>query len=95
MMTLDYSSLLIKIIRAIKQVRISRCFFLLELLSEKDLFLKRLAERGGKREGGAGRENLGVISSKDINTPYLKCFTSSNKTSSNSVRFSYQLIAWP
>ena len=49
-MTLDYSSLLIKIIRAIKQVRISRCFFLLELLSEKDLFLKRLAERRVKRE---------------------------------------------
>ena len=56
-MTLDYSSLLIKIIRAIKQVRISRCFFLLELLSEKDLFLKRLAERGGKRErGGRGEK---------------------------------------
>ena len=58
MMTLDYSSLLIKIIRAIKQVRISRCFFLLELLSEKDLFLKRLAERGGKRERGGGERKL-------------------------------------
>ena len=59
MITLDYSRLLLKIIRAIKQVRISRCFFLLELLSEKDLFLKRLAERGGKRErerGGGGRK---------------------------------------
>ena len=55
-MTLDYSSLLIKIIRAIKQVRISRCFFLLELLSEKDLFLKRLAEREGKRERGGERK---------------------------------------
>ena len=58
MITLDYSRLLLKIIRAIKQVRISRCFFLLELLSEKDLFLKRLAERGGKRERerGGGRK---------------------------------------
>ena len=43
------------------QVRISRSFFLLELLRKTDLFLKRGAGRGGER-GGVGEENLGHLS---------------------------------
>ena len=39
-------------IKAIKQVRIFRCFILLELPSKTDLFLKRGAERGGEMERG-------------------------------------------
>ena len=53
-MKLREISLLIKIIKAIKQVRISRCFILLELPSKTDLFLKRGADRGGERERGGG-----------------------------------------
>ena len=68
-------------------------FFLLELLSKTDFFLKRGAERGGEINSlppPKTTTRTKVISfSKDINTPYLKCFTSCNKTSSNSLRFSY------
>ena len=49
-------SLSIKINRAIKQVRISRCFFLLELPSKTDLFLKRGAET--EKGGGGGERKL-------------------------------------
>ena len=36
-------------------------FFLLELLSKTDLFLKRGAERGEERGGGVGEEALGHL----------------------------------